>query len=193
MTMISLTPSHIIQYLYCPRFTYFEYVLGIPQFEEKFYLAMKGREIHDEKLERNKDYLRKRIGAVEKHTEQYLTNDFMRGQVDEVLLLNDGTMAPLDYKFAVYDEKIYSTYQTQLQCYALLIEHNFGKQVNRGYLVYVRSKNKLVDVEISDSDKEIVRNCAGEIEKIIDKNFFPRATSYKKRCLTCTYQNICVK
>jgi CRISPR-associated exonuclease Cas4 len=191
--MITLTPSHIIQYLYCPRFTYFEYVLGIPQFEEKFFLAMKGRDIHDEKLERNKDYLRKRIGVVEKYTDQYLTNDYLRGRVDEVVLLTDGTMAPLDYKFAVYDEKVYSTYQTQLQCYAILIESNFNTQVNRGFLVYVRSKNKLVEVDISENDKENVRNCFREIAKIIDRNFFPKATGYKKRCLTCTYQNICVK
>ncbi len=191
--MISITPSHIIQYLYCPRFTYFEYVLGIPQFEEKFYLAMKGREIHDEKLECNKDYLRKRVGAVEKHLDQYLTNEYLRGQVDEVLLLSDGTMAPLDYKFAVYDDKVYSTYRTQLQCYSLLIEHNFQKIVNKAFLVYVRSKNKLIEVEIKDKDKTHVKQCAMEIGKIIGNNFFPKATSIKKRCLTCTYQNICIK
>jgi CRISPR-associated exonuclease Cas4 len=191
--MISLTPSHIIQYLYCPRFTYFEYVLGIPQFEEKSYKVLKGRDIHDEKLEQNKSYLRKRIGVVEKYEDQYITNNYLRGRVDEVLLLNDGSYAPLDYKFAVYDEKIYNTYRTQLQCYALLIEHNFRGKVKRGFLVYVRSKNKLIEVEITDKEKDDVEKCAGEIERIIGLNFFPRSTSSKKRCLTCTYQNICVK
>jgi len=191
--MISLTPSHIIQYLYCPRFTYFEYVLGIPQFEEKSYKAMKGREIHDEKLEQNKGYIRRRIGVTHKYEDQYLTNDYLRGRVDEVLLLKDGTMAPLDYKFAVYDERIYNTYQTQLLCYALLIEHNFSRKVNKGFLVYVRSKHKLVEVEITEKEKDDVKKCTFEIERIIHLNFFPRATSSKKRCLTCTYQNICVK
>lgn len=191
--MISLTPSHIIQYLYCPRFTFFEYVLSIPQFEEKFYKAIKGREIHDEKLERNKDYLRKRVGAVGKHTDQYLTNNLIRGRVDEVLLLRDDTMSPLDYKFAQYDETVYNTYLTQLQCYAWLIEDNFGKKVNKGFLVYVRSKNKLIEIDISEEDKNHVKKCAAEIAEIIEKNTFPRATKSKKRCLTCTYQNICVK
>jgi len=79
---MSLTPSHIIEYLYCPSFTYFEYVLGIPQHEEKSFKAMKGREVHDEKLERNKDYLRKRLGVQAKHLDQYLTNDYLRGRVD---------------------------------------------------------------------------------------------------------------
>ena len=26
----SLTASHLLEYLFCPRFTYFEYVLDIP-------------------------------------------------------------------------------------------------------------------------------------------------------------------
>lgn len=154
---------------------------------------MKGRELHDEKLERNKDYLRKRIGAVEKYQEQYLTNELLRGQVDEVLLLQDGTMAPLDYKFAHYDDKIYNTYKTQLYCYAWLIEENFGKKVNKGYLVYVRSKNHLVEVEIAQEDKAKVQQCARAIAGIIVKNLFPAATKSKRRCLSCTYQNICVK
>ena len=31
----SLTASHLLEYLFCPRFSYFEYVLDIPQREEK--------------------------------------------------------------------------------------------------------------------------------------------------------------
>jgi CRISPR-associated exonuclease Cas4 len=190
---VSLTPSHIIEYLFCPRFTYFEYVLGIPQYETKNYKVMRGRELHDEKLERNKDYLRRKIGVVEKHPDQYLTNDLIRGRIDEVLLLQDGTMAPLDYKFALYQDKVYETYRTQLFCYAWLIEQNFGKPVNRGYLVYTRSQHRLVEVPISEADKEEVKACAGQILEIIDKNYFPKATKYRKRCVDCTYRNICVQ
>jgi CRISPR-associated exonuclease Cas4 len=190
---MTLTPSHIIEYLFCPRFTYFEYVLAIPQYEEKNYKVMRGRELHDKKLEENKEYLRKRIGAVEKHTDQYLTNTLIRGRVDEVLLLVDGTMAPLDYKFAEYKDKVYETYLTQLYCYAWLIEENFHKKVEKGFLVYTRSKNKLVEVPIIEQNKQMVRDAAKAIEEIIDKNLFPKATKYKKRCLNCTYRNICIQ
>ena len=191
--MLSLTPSHIIQYLYCPRFTYFEYVLAIPQYEEKNYKVMRGRELHDQRLEQNKNYLRRRVGAVDKYLDQYLTNALIRGRVDEVLLLSDGTMAPLDYKFASYADRVFETYRTQLYCYAWLIEENFGKEVNRGFLVYTRSYNKLVEVGISDMDKREVKKAAASIQKIIDENFYPKATKYKARCLTCTYRNICVQ
>lgn len=190
---MSVTPSHIIEYLFCPRFTYFEYVLGIPQYEERHYKVEKGRNLHDLKMVRNKDYLRKRIGATGKFQEQYLTSELLRGQVDEVLELPDGTMAPLDYKFAQYKDKIFSTYRTQLHCYAVLIEENFRRQVNKGFIVYIRSKNKLIEVEISRKEKDDVRKTAQEVIQIIEENYFPKATKYRKKCVTCTYRNICIK
>jgi len=190
---MTLTPSHIIQYLYCQRFTFFEYVLAIPQYEEKNYKVMRGRELHDRKLEQNKEYLRKRIGAVDKHLDQYLTNDLIRGRIDEVLVLANGTLAPLDYKFAMYENKIYETYRTQLYCYAWLIEENFGKEVRQGFLVYTRSQNKLVEIPITHEHKNEVKAAAADIFRIIDKNYYPKATKYKTRCLNCTYRNICVQ
>lgn len=190
---MSVTPSHIIEYLFCPRFIYFEYVSGIPQFEERHFKVGKGRSIHELKIIRNKEYLRKRIGAVDKYCDQYLTNDLLRGKIDEVLLLADNTMTPLDYKFSKYNDKVYNTYLTQLHCYAVLIEHNFAKKVNTGYLVYVRSKNKLIKVKITEKDKTDVKTTAEAVIEIIEKNHYPKATKYKKRCVTCTYRNICTK
>lgn len=191
--LLTLTPSHIIEYLFCPRFTYFEYVLAIPQYEEKDYKVMRGRELHDKKLEENKEYLRKRVGAVDKYLDQYLSNDLLRGRIDEVLLLSNGTMAPLDYKFALWNDKVYETYHTQLFCYAWLIEENFACKVEKGYLVYTRSKNKLIEVEITEAHKTMVKEAARAIFQIIDKNYYPKATKYKKRCLNCTYRNICIQ
>jgi CRISPR-associated exonuclease Cas4 len=180
---MSVTPSHIIEYLYCPRFTYFEYVLCIPQCEERHYKVEKGRQVHDLKLERNKDYLRKRIGAVEKYPNQYLTNDLLRGKIDEVLLLNDGTMAPLDYKFAKFENRVYETYRTQLECYAVLIEGNF----------HTRSSNKLVEIPVDEKAKSEIQRVCREVNDVIETNVFPKATKYKQRCIGCTYRNICVK
>jgi CRISPR-associated exonuclease Cas4 len=190
---MTLTPSHIIEYLYCPRFTYFEYVLAIPQYEEKDYKVMRGRHLHDERLERNKDYLRKRLDVTAKHLDQYLTNALIRGRVDEVLGFADGTMAPLDYKFAEYKDKVYDTYRTQLYCYAWLIEENFGQAVKRGFIVYTRSNNRVVEVPITDGNTDEVKTAAAAVFDIIDRNYFPKATKSKARCVTCTYRNICIK
>lgn len=191
--MFSITPSHIIEYLYCPRFTYFEYVLRISQFEEKNFKVMQGRTMHEMKSLQNKDYLRQRIGVREKRLNVYLTNTLLRGEVDEVLFLHDGTAAPLDYKFAKWEERLYDTYRTQLACYAWLIESNFGVEVKRGYLVYVRSKNHLVEVPISPDDIDAVKLAAKGILEIMEKNRYPNGTKVRKRCDHCTYRNICTQ
>ena len=192
--MFSITPSHIIEYLFCPRFTYFEYVLRIPQYEEKNYKVMKGREMHEVKSEQNTAYLRRRIGAVDKRINQYLTNDLLRGEVDEVLWLSDGTLAPLDYKFARYEGVLYETYKTQLACYAWLIEDNYPPHtVTRGYLVYTRSKNHLLEVPISRADIAAVRDVARAIRDIMEKNRYPKGARNRKRCVHCTYRNICTQ
>ena len=122
-----------------------------------------------------------------------MTNELLRGAVDEVLLLNDGSMAPLDYKFAIFEDRIYETYRTQLECYAVLIEENFNKVVNKGFLVYTRSSNKLVEVEISESSKKDIRRICMEVNEVIIQNYYPKATKYKQRCVECTYRNVCVK
>jgi CRISPR-associated exonuclease Cas4 len=191
--MISITPSQIIEFQYCQRFTYFEYVLGISQYEDRHYKVQKGRDLHLIRQSTNVDYLRKKIGVIEKYIDQYLVNDLIRGKIDEVLLLEDGSMAPLDYKFAEYNDIVYSTYKVQLYCYGWLIESNFQKEVKKGFLVYTRSKNKLVTENISMKNIDEVKKCAESIYSIIENNTFPKATGFKKRCVTCTYRNICIQ
>lgn len=191
--MQSFYPSQIIEYLYCPRYTYFEYVLRIPQYEDKFYKVTRGREVHTEKLEQNKAYLRKKIGVKDKWSDQYLGMEGLRGKVDEVLQLNDGSFAPLDYKFAHWKNKVYDTYKQQLYCYAMLIEENFQAKVEKGFLVYTRSKNKLIEVDIPVKAKDDIKLSIQKMLEIIEQNKFPKATKYKKRCVNCTYRNICVK
>lgn len=191
--MFSITPSQIIEHLFCPRFTYFEYVLRIPQYEERNYKVGKGRDVHEQKAKQNMDYLRRKLGVQEKYQNQYLTNQLLRGEVDEILVLNDGTMAPLDYKFAKYEGKVYQTYLTQLYCYAWLIQDNFGAEVSKGFIVYTRSKNKLIEVPIGTDNVAKVQKAADSIKTILAKNSFPKATKYKKRCVTCTYRNICIQ
>jgi CRISPR-associated exonuclease Cas4 len=154
---------------------------------------MRGREIHDLRLVQNKDYLRKKIGVVNKWLDQYLSIKGLRGIVDEVLQLNDGTFAPLDYKFAEWEDVLYETYRQQLFCYATLIEVNFKAQVNRGFLIYTRSKNKLIEVDITEQNKQNIKKSIVEMLDIIEKNKFPKGTKNKKKCINCTYRNICIK
>jgi len=191
-TGFSVTASHLLEYLFCPRFTYFEYVLEIPQHEEKRFKVEIGRKIHEKARKINPDYLRKKFGVTEKKSDVYLSSQMgIRGIVDEILFLNDGTAAPLDYKYAEYKENIFKTYRLQLVFYAQLIRDNFDVPVNRGFIVYTRSKNKLIEVPIHAKDyAELEKNIANLLD-IIQKCRYPEPTKYKRRCPDCCYRNIC--
>lgn len=194
-TKTSITPSIMIEYLYCPRFIYFMKVLNIPQNEESRYKVQKGREVHRYKELTNRDYTRERIGVIKKESEQELFSErySVHGKVDEILFLEDGTASPLDYKFAEYKDKIFSTYKTQLIMYGLMISDNYNLVVNKGYLVYTRSRNKIIEISFNKADVEKVKENINHILKIIDKNYFPKGTKAKSKCVDCCYRNICIQ
>lgn len=193
-TEIYITPSEVIEYLFCPRFIYFMNCLNIPQHEETRYKVLLGRELHKERQKINRDYLRKRISCVRKDILVYLASSRYRlkGEVDEVLYLADGTMAPLDYKFAEYKDVIYRTHKIQSILYGLLIKDNYRCEVKRGFICYVRSKYLLKEIIFSDNDFQEAQEIISDILRIIQQGFYPKKSKFSVRCIDCCYKNICV-
>lgn len=189
-----ITPSDMIEFLYCKRFTYYMKCLGISQNEEKRFKVMMGREIHDKREGQNRDYLPKKIGSCGKRIGVNLVSGKygVRGKADEIHDLEDGTMAPLDYKYAVYDERLFKTYKSQMILYALMIEEVYEKQVSRGYLVYCREENRLIEIEITQEDKARIIDYIEEYRNIME-GYYPQATKQKSKCIDCCYRNICTK
>ena len=182
----------LLNYLYCPRYIYFQYKLEIPQYEEKYFKVLKGREIHEKKRIRNKEYLRKKLGVTQKYINLYMSNGKIRGVPDEIIQMHHKEYAVLEYKFSPYQDKIYTPVKYQLIAYSLLVEHTFNTKVNKAFLVFVRSKNKLVSVSVTENDKKSIQAAIDEIYEILEKDFFPKPTTTKKKCVSCTYKNICV-
>jgi len=191
----SLTASHLLEYLFCPRFIYFENYLDIPQHEEKRFKVQKGRTIHEDKMLVNPQYLRKKFGCIERKKSVYLssTTTGIRGIVDEILFLNDGTASPLDYKYAEYKDFAFKNHKYQLTFYGQLISEHFKVPVNRGFIVYTRSRNKLIEVPITDQMYSELDKIISDLLNIIQKGMYPKPTKYKARCADCCYRNICEK
>jgi CRISPR-associated exonuclease Cas4 len=189
-----ITPSEVLEYMFCPRFAYFMNVLKIDQHEHRRYLVNKGRDIHTLKLVQNKDYLRAKIGVKDKLIDVYLSSQKLHlvGKIDEVLFLNDGSAAPLDYKYTFWENKIYNTHKIQQCLYTLLIEENFDITSNKAFLVYVRSKNHLEELTINPTMKKKALDILDDLFQIINKGSFPSAKTSTRKCEDCTYRNICV-
>lgn len=194
-TPIPLMVTHLLEHLYCPRFTYFEYVLGVPERQGLRPLVQKGRQVHQERRRVNPQYLRKKLGVVGRQFDVPLASAVLgvRGVVDEVLTLTDGSMAPFDYKFAEYPGQVYHNQKMQSALYALLIRTTFAAPVRKGVLCYTRSNHKVIEVEFTEEDFSEVESVLDEIMGVIQTGLFPRGTRWKARCSDCCYRNICIQ
>ncbi|MDD3051460.1 MAG: CRISPR-associated protein Cas4 [Candidatus Cloacimonetes bacterium] len=186
--------SDVLEYLFCSRFIYYMYCLDIPQYEEKRFKVIKGREVHETRKLTNRDYVRKKLNCTRKESEVFIASKqhHIKGIVDEVLFLEDGTAAPLEYKFAEYKDKIFKTYKFQLVLQALLIRENYNIEVNRAYLCFTRSNSLVKEMEISASDFKKAEKIIEEIIDIIQKGLYPKTTRSSRKCVDCCYRNICV-
>lgn len=189
-----ITPSEVLEHVYCPRFTWFMNVQNIPQHEETRFKVLKGREVHQRRSSENRDYLRRKIGAVKREIDVYLASPALRlrGIVDEVLWLKDGTMAPLDYKYTEARDTAFKTHETQIIMYAMLIQAVYQQPVTKGFVAYIRDGNQLLDVPVTEESTAKVRLLITQIFDIMSTGRLPRRTSYRIRCEDCCYRNICV-
>jgi CRISPR-associated exonuclease Cas4 len=190
---VLLTASMLVEYWYCPRFTYYMEVLGIRQYEEKRLKVQLGRDVHRKKSLRP-EYLRKNIGVISQEKEVYLSDSSLGicGILDEILFFQDGKLATLDYKFA-YNKHKFKTQFLQNVFYSLLLESHYRVRPDFCYIVYTRENNKLVKYEITGRDRDSVLSAIREVRRIISRGIFPKATSAKSRCGDCTYRKICVQ
>jgi CRISPR-associated exonuclease Cas4 len=150
------------------------YCLGIPQHEEKRYKVLKGRALHEVREKVNKSYIRKKLQCTRKDIAVYLVSRkyHLKGEVDEVLFLDDGTAAPLDYKFAEFKDRVYRTHRYQSALYGLMIADNYDVEVKNGFERAIALVNDVLEV--------------------IQKGFYQAATKYKASCVDCRYWDICV-
>ncbi|WP_269850708.1 CRISPR-associated protein Cas4 [Methanosarcina horonobensis] len=187
--------SDVLEYLFCPRFIYYMYCLDIPQHEEKRFKVIKGREVHETRKLTNRDYVRKKLNCIRKESDIFIASKqhHIKGIVDEVLFLEDGTAAPLEYKFAEYKDKVFKTYKFQLVLQALLIRENYNIEVNRAYLCFTRSNSLVKEMEITPSDfKKKPKKIIEEILDIVQKGLYPKTSRSSRKCVDCCYRNICV-
>ncbi len=191
---VMFTPSEILEHVFCPRFTFFMQCLRIPQREGKRYKVLKGRELHQKRARNNPGYKRKRLGCVKRVTDVYLASPklHVRGIVDEILELEDGSLAPLDYKMTRHRKTPFKTHRLQLVIYGLLISEIYDRPVKKGFIVYTVGGNIVEAIDFSARDFSRARKIIGQVFEIACSGSLPSRTRHEVRCLDCCYRNICV-
>lgn len=131
---------------------------------------------------------------VNKKQNVYLSSEALhvRGVVDEIIYLKDGSLAPADYKFSEYRPYLYGTHKIQTALYALLIREHYDKPVHTGYIFYLRGGSKMHAVPITKTLERDAVAAVTAMLTIIQNEELPKRTSYRMRCADCCYKNICV-
>jgi len=193
LPVFRLTATTLLEYAYCPRFVFFENHMEIPEYQEKRFKVQKGRQVHEERSQMNKGYLRKKLSCIQRvfHARLYDRSGSYSGYPDEVLFLEENQAAPLDYKWSTWKGSVHKTHQLQLAFYALLIARHYKKEVTSAYLVYVRSKHRLVEVPITEGLLQELSDAIFQIYHIQEMGLFPEAAKSSKQCRDCCYRNIC--
>lgn len=151
--------------------------------------------MHLERQQINKLYLRKKLGVTKRELDVPLASETLgiTGIADEVLTLDDGTMAPFDYKYAKAPKATYRTHKYQAVLYGMLIEEMYNAEVKRAFVCYTRSNYKVVEVPVTARLKSNARSLVGEVMDVIRGGYLPLATSQKNRCIDCCYRKICIQ
>jgi CRISPR-associated exonuclease Cas4 len=194
ISSVMLTPTDVLEHVWCPRFTWFMRVQQIPQHEENRYKVQKGRDVHERRERENKDYTRRKLGVVKKEIAVYLASPKLRlrGIVDELLWLADGSLAPLDYKFTPAPDSMFKTHQIQVGIYGLLAAEIYQLPVKKGFVAYIRGATQIHEVVLDDCLRNEILLLTDEIFAIISSGRLPKRTAQRGRCADCCYKNICV-
>ncbi|PIZ91518.1 CRISPR-associated protein Cas4 [Candidatus Micrarchaeota archaeon CG_4_10_14_0_2_um_filter_55_9] len=181
-----------MNYLYCPRITYFENVLHYPQVTT--IKEVKGREKHVEfnrKSKRTK--IAKRMPKLPRRYNLPLFSKELGFQtVLDCLLLNEeaNEAYPLQAKNSFRPLAIYRTMKFQLFVEALLVTRMFDYSVPFGFIKFIKS-NDLVKLNINSENMLEVEELIKEIKRVISEEELPSPTPYELRCQDCCYFAVC--
>lgn len=184
-----LSVTNVVEHAFCPRFTYFQLVLGIEQREEKRGTVLAGRTFHSGHSKTNKSYKIKKIEGV-KLTEilLYSKKYLFSGKIDEAIETPDEVLI-IERKYSDYTV-IGSTIRTQLGLLAILAEENFGKKVKRAIIVFDKTKRIEIQVKITENIKKLALSTLQKTRAVLISGVIPQSR-HDNRCLNCCYRKIC--
>jgi CRISPR-associated exonuclease Cas4 len=186
-----LAVSDLLNHRFCPRITWFAYVLGIKQ--RGTIKTEHGRDQHERWVGRERNRWREgaRVQARHKLVSVEVVSEslLLRGRVD-ALLDEDGAPAPYEVKATAPPSTPWPGQVLQLAAYATLLEERFGRRVERAYLHYLAG-DEVREQQIGDQEKRSVVEVLEDIQEVVtSEEMPPRAPP--SHCRDCVYRKICV-
>jgi CRISPR-associated exonuclease Cas4 len=183
------TVTDLKQMAYCPRVVFYERCL--PHVRPRTYKMEAGQAAHEDEQARaaRRTLARYALPEGERHFDLLLQSARLglRGKLDEVIALGDGTLIPVDYKLT---RAVAGNHRLQLAAYALLLEAVYGGAVTRGFVVLIPTQ-KAVEVAINGKLRAAVATRLEEARTMVKEERMPEPTTVRARCYDCEFRRFC--
>ncbi len=188
--MISpLTVTDVVEYAFCPKFTYFINVLGLEQFEDKRGTVTAGRKLHNRHEKDNSKYIPQELSGKKIIAHKFFSTKYgLSGKIDEAIEL-ENEIVLIERKYS-NNYKIYPTLRIQLGLLSILIEENLHKPVRKAIVVFNKNKRKEIHVKIDDIIKKESLTMLEAVKTVIKNEIMPES-DFDDRCLNCCFRRIC--
>lgn len=186
---MSLTVTDVVEYAFCPKFTYFINVLGLDQYEQKRGTVTAGRKLHQLHERNNQNYIPYSNKGRKLIASQFYSKKLdLSGKVDEAIETNDEIIL-IERKYSD-DYSISNTLLVQLGLLSVLIEENLGKPVKKAVVIFNKTERKQISVIIDDAVKNHSLETLEKTKKVVQSGIMPDA-DFDNRCLNCCFRKIC--
>lgn len=186
---IDVTATDLKQWAYCQRIPFYHYVL--PVGPPPTYKMQRGKDIQAavEALERRRGFRAYGLIEGERRFSLWLHSDRLglSGKLD-LLIVTPDACYPIDFKDT--EGGVRANHRFQLAAYALLAEEAFARPAPVAF-VYLVPKKAVVEVVLTEGDREAVLEALGGIRRMIARQELPPPTSVRARCQVCEYRNYC--
>lgn len=184
-----LRVSDLKQYYYCPRVVYYQYVLPVDRVAT--YKMEKGTAVQGdlEVLETRRKLKEYGLKEGKRIFNPWINSKDLglSGKLD-LLIETEKELYPVDFKFT--KGRPFKNHVYQLGGYALVLESNHSKPVNKGFVYLIPPRDAVVFDITGDLKQECARTLE-DIRRMIKEELFPAPPSHRSKCADCEYQNYC--
>ncbi len=185
----NLTITDIVENAFCPKFTYYELVLGLKQYEGKQGSVKAGRAYHERHSTTNLTYMpRKTTGKKFTELQLFSESHLFSGKIDEAIETPTEIII-IERKYSDH-ATIGTTMKTQLGLLSILVEESLGKKVRKATVVFEKTKRQEIQVDITEEIQKLALSILQRTKETLTSGTSPIA-KYSNRCITCCYRKIC--
>lgn len=184
-----LVVSDVKQYAYCPRIPFYRYAFPVERRATYKMEHGKAEHVNPERVESRRTVRGYGLDAGERLLNLSLPSRRL-GLVGRPDLLIRTRTADYPVEFKHTQGGVAANHRLQLVAYGLLVEDQFGRVVDRGF-VYLLPNDTVEAVEFGQERRQEVLAALAAVRESATAERMPPPTPVRARCMDCGYRNYC--